>query len=473
MAVGRIRRATRSPRAHRQGRADRQVRPDHRLRHGGTSPPGTHIHTHNVEMHAFERKADAADKPAEAAADLPPATFEGFRRANGKVGTRNYIGILTSVNCSATVAKYIAAAVEKSGILADHPTVDGVVSLVHGTGLRHGRQGRRLRDDRAHPVGLREPSELRGGPGRRPRLRGVPDPAPQGALRHHRGRAFPLLHHPGDRWHPPHDRKPASPPSAKLLPAAAKARRETVPASESPSACSAAARTSYSGITANRRSATPPTCSRPGRHRILSETPEIYGAEHLLAARAETPAIADKLMERIAWWEDYTARNGGEMDNNPRPATRPAVSPPSWRSRSARRTRAATSPLRGVYEYAEPIDAKGFVFMDIRRATTRSRPPARSRPAPTSSPSHRPRLRLRSQARALDEARHQLRSLCPHDRGHGHQLRRRPRRRATRGEGPADLRERCWPSPPASAPSPEALGYGDAEFVPWQIGAVM
>ena len=62
------------------------------------------------------------------------ATFEGYKRPNGKTGTRNYIGILTSVNCSASVAKFIAEAFNKSDLLNDYPEIDGVVPFVHGSG---------------------------------------------------------------------------------------------------------------------------------------------------------------------------------------------------------------------------------------------------------------------------------------------------------------------------------------------------
>ena len=98
--------------------------------------PGDHIHTHNCGFAEFERDyafaADARDEPLLPAAER--ATFEGYRRANGRAGTRNYIGILTSVNCSASVARFMAEEITRSGILRDYPHVDGVIPLVHGTG---------------------------------------------------------------------------------------------------------------------------------------------------------------------------------------------------------------------------------------------------------------------------------------------------------------------------------------------------
>src|SRR5690606_10265461 len=98
--------------------------------------PGSHIHTHNCAFGEFDRDYAFA-KDAKAEPLLPPearATFEGYRRANGKAGTRNYIGVLTSVNCSASVARFMAREIEQSGILDDYPNIDGIIPLVHGTG---------------------------------------------------------------------------------------------------------------------------------------------------------------------------------------------------------------------------------------------------------------------------------------------------------------------------------------------------
>ncbi|MFN8926559.1 MAG: UxaA family hydrolase, partial [Rhodospirillales bacterium] len=102
----------------------------------GPIAPGDWVHEHNVAMRDFARDYRFAE--AAGAEDLLPpgarATFEGYRRSNGRVGTRNYIGILTSVNCSATSARFMAQAIERSGVLSDYPNVDGVIPLVHGGG---------------------------------------------------------------------------------------------------------------------------------------------------------------------------------------------------------------------------------------------------------------------------------------------------------------------------------------------------
>ncbi len=165
--------------------------------------PGAHVHTHNCSFAEFERDyafaQDAREETLLPAAQR--ATFEGFRRANGKAGTRNYIGILTSVNCSASVARFMAEAVTRSGILAQYPNVDGVVSFVHGTGCGLAGQGRGLRRARAHAVGLCRPPQPRRRLDRGARLRGVPDRAAQGEIRPDRGRQLPHHDDPGHRRH--------------------------------------------------------------------------------------------------------------------------------------------------------------------------------------------------------------------------------------------------------------------------------
>src|SRR3954469_5427086 len=105
--------------------------------------PGEWVHEHNVGLHDFARDyrfAEGAKDDGLLPEDLR-ATFEGYRRNNGKTGTRNYLGILTSVNCSASVARFAAAAVENSGALEEYPGIDGVVAIVHGTGCGHAAYG--------------------------------------------------------------------------------------------------------------------------------------------------------------------------------------------------------------------------------------------------------------------------------------------------------------------------------------------
>src|SRR5690606_34739654 len=121
----------------------------------------------------------------------------------------------------------------------------------------------------------------------------------------------------------------------------------------------------YSGITANPAlGAAADLLVRHGGTAILSETPEIYGAEHLLTRRAESRAIGEKLIERIRWWEDYCARNGGSMDNNPSPGKKQGGLTTILEKSLGAAAKGGTTNLRGVYKYAEPVDTKVFVFMD-------------------------------------------------------------------------------------------------------------
>ena len=165
--------------------------------------PGSHVHTHNCSFAEFERDYAFAQDAREEIL-LPPearATFEGFRRGNGKAGTRNYIGILTSVNCSASVARFMAEAVNRSGILAALPQRRRRRLVRARHGLRAGRLGRGLRGAGAHAMGLRRPSQSRRRAGGGPGLRGVPDRAPQEQVRPDRGRQLPHHDHPGHRRH--------------------------------------------------------------------------------------------------------------------------------------------------------------------------------------------------------------------------------------------------------------------------------
>ena len=103
---------------------------------------------------------------------------------------------------------------------------------------------------------------------------------------------------------------------------------------------------------------------RNGGTAILSETPEIYGAEHLLTRRAATPEIGLKLIERIRWWEEYCARNGAEMNNNPSAGNKAGGLTTVLEKSLGGVTKAGTTNMVDVYEYAQPVTAKGFVFMD-------------------------------------------------------------------------------------------------------------
>src|ERR1700680_3057529 len=151
----------------------------------------------------------------------------------------------------------------------------------------------------------------------------------------------------------------------EMLPVANRVRRQTVPASHLTLALQCGGSDGYSGITANPAlGACVDLLVRHGGTAVLSETPEIYGAEHLLTRRAVTPEIGDKLIERIRWWEAYTAKTGGEMNNNPSPGNKAGGLTTILEKSLGAGAKGGTTNLVEVYRYAEAITAKGFVFMD-------------------------------------------------------------------------------------------------------------
>jgi altronate hydrolase len=327
---------------------------------------GGHVHTHNCSFAEFERDyAYAADAREEAL--LPPerrATFEGFRRSNGKTGTRNYIGVLTSVNCSASVARFMAEAVNRSGILQQYPNVDGVVSFVHGTGCGLAAKGegyevleRTQWGYAGHPnlaaallVGLGcEVFQIA-------RLK-----EKYGLIEGDNFRTMTIQEVGGTK-------KTIEAGVARIkemLPGANRVKRETIPASEITLALQCGGSDGYSGITANPAlGAAVDLLVRHGGTAVLSETPEIYGAEHLLTRRARNRQVGEKLVEIIRWWQHYCAKNDGSMDNNPSPGNKAGGLTTILEKSLGAAAKGGTTTLNEVYRYAEPVTAKGFVYMD-------------------------------------------------------------------------------------------------------------
>ena len=328
--------------------------------------PGDHIHEHNCDFAAFDRDyAFAADAKQEAILPLPQqATFEGFRRANGKVGTRNYIGILTSVNCSASVARFMAEEISRSGILDRYPNVDGVIPLVHGGGCALDIKGE----------GYEVLKRTQWGYATNPNMAAVVMVG-LGCEGFQIGRwkeAYGLRESETFRSMTIQEVGGTKKTVAagvevikEMLPVADKAHRQTVPASELMLALQCGGSDGYSGITANPAlGAAVDLLVKHGGTAILSETPEIYGAEHLLTRRAATREIGEKLVGIIKWWEDYTARNRMDMNNNPSPGNKAGGLTTILEKSLGAAAKGGTTTLTGVYHYAEKVDAKGFVYMD-------------------------------------------------------------------------------------------------------------
>ena len=325
--------------------------------------PGAHVHVHNLEVRDFARDYafGEAYKPTQKAAQ--PATFQGIVRPDGRIATRNYIGILSTVNCSATVAKHVERAFEGDA-LAAWPNVDGVVALTHTAGCGMDTTGEGMDILRRTLAGYARHANFAG-----VLIIGLGCEANQmDALFFTQGLAQgPLL-----RAMTIQDRGGTAKSVAdgiaavkEMLPFANDVHREAVPASHIVVGLQCGGSDGYSGITANPAlGAAVDLLVQHGGTAILSETPEIYGAEHLLTRRAASREVGEKIVKRIRWWEDYTARNHGEMNNNPSPGNKAGGLTTILEKSLGAVAKGGTTGLMDVYEYAQPVTAKGFVFMD-------------------------------------------------------------------------------------------------------------
>src|SRR4051794_5184329 len=431
---------------------------------------GDHVHVHNVAMGDFQRDYAfcSLSKPTEYVA--APATFMGIKRADGRVATRNYIGILTSVNCSATVARMIAEHFKNR--LDDYPNVDGVVALTHKSGCGMDSEGEATRLLRRTIAGYaRHPNFFSS------QLVGLGCEANQinmllSAEKLKKSAtlgAFTIQEKGGTR-------KAVENGIARvkeMLPEANKVQRVPVPASHLVLGLQCGGSDGYSGISANPAlGAAVDLLVRHGGTAILSETPEIYGAEHLLTRRAVDKAVGEKLIERIKWWEAYCERNGGEMNNNPSPGNKAGGLTTILEKSLGAAAKGGTSTMRAVYEYAEPVKEKGFVFMDtpgydpvgatgqvagganVMCFTTGRGSAFGCKPTPS--------VKLATNSQVYASMIDDMDINC------GDILDGVPV--AQKGE---EIFRKVLAVASGEPTKSEDLGYGDAEFVPWQIGAVM
>ena len=436
--------------------------------------PGEWIHEHNCVMHDFARDYHFCEgaRNEEILPVEQQATFEGFRRASGKTGTRNYLGVLTSVNCSATVARLIAREAERSGILDDYPNVDGIIPLVHGTGCGMAGKGE----------GFEALKRTQWGYAGNPNMGGVImvglgcEVFQISRLKDEYGIVENELFHSMTIQATGGTRKTVEAGVARIkemLPLLNEAKRETRPANELVLALQCGGSDGYSGITANPAlGSAVDMLVRHGGAAILSETPEIYGAEHLLTRRAATPEVGEKLVSLIKWWEDYTARNGGEMNNNPSPGNKAGGLTTILEKSLGAAAKGGTSTLTGVYRYAEPVTAKGFVFMDtpgydpvsatgqvagganVLCFTTGRGSAYGCKPTPS--------IKLATNSVTYKSMIEDMDINCG-DVLDGVSI-------EAKGE---EIFARILEVASGSRTKSELLGYGDAEFAPWQIGATM
>ena len=323
---------------------------------------GEHVHVHNLAMGEFERDYAFCLDKKETAYVQPSATFLGIVRQDGRVATRNYIGILTSVNCSATVARMVAEHFRNR--LEAFANVDGVVALTHKTGCGMASEGEGMEVLRRTMAGYaRHPNffavQVIGLGCEANQINNLL--STQQLKRDEKLHAYTIQEKGGTS-------KAVREGIARIqaiLPEANKATREAVPASHLMLGLQCGGSDGYSGISANPAlGAAVDLLVRHGGTAILSETPEIYGAEHLLTRRAASREVGEKLIRRIKWWEDYTARNRMEMNNNPSPGNKAGGLTTILEKSLGAVAKGGTTSLVDVFEYAEPVTARGFVYMD-------------------------------------------------------------------------------------------------------------
>jgi altronate hydrolase len=327
---------------------------------------GEHVHTHNVEYREFERESSiGADvRPTAFVPDDERACFRGYVRGDGRVGTRNYIAIVVSVNCSATAATRIATHFEHSGELDAFPDVDGVIALTHQHGCGTAGRGnagfdmlqRTIMNYADHPnvggvlmLGLgcevNQLSVLRD----------------WGISEDKAVEAMTIQELGGTR----RTVEAGIAAIRRMLPAVDAWKRQPVPASELTLAMECGGSDGYSGITANPAlGAAADLLVRHGGTAVFGETTEIYGGEHLLLRRAVSDRVAAKLIERVRWWEDHVQVDGTSINNNPSPGNKAGGLTTILEKSLGAIAKGGTTNLCDVVEYAERITTKGLVFMD-------------------------------------------------------------------------------------------------------------
>jgi altronate hydrolase len=435
--------------------------------------PGAHVHVHNCAMgsHDQDYKIGVDYKPVRYR-DPMGATFKGLVRGDGRVGTRNFIALCSTVNCSATVVRHIADRVNGSGMLADYPHIDGVIALSHGTGCGMDSKGegfealeRVLWGHATHPnvtaaifIGLG--CEVM-------QIAKLKEKYGFGEEHFH---TLTIQETGGTRK----TIETVTRMIGEQLPSLPVIQRTDVPASELMVALECGGSDGYSGITAN------PALGRAsdilveyGGTTVLAETPEIYGAEHLLVRRAVSQEVGEKLIERIRWWEDYTRRNKGEMNNNPSPGNKAGGLTTILEKSLGAAAKGGTSPLADVALYGDKVTSKGLVFMDtpgydpaattgqiaggcqIVCFTTGRGSAFGSKPAPT--------IKLATNSRTYNTMEEDMDINCG-DIIDGD---------ATIESKGEEIFRKILAVASGERSKSEMLGLGDNEFVPWQIGATM
>lgn len=434
---------------------------------------GEHVHSHNLALIDFDRDPGFCEdvRPIDYVPEAGRATFMGIVRHDGRVATRNFIGILSSVNCSATVIKRIAAHFTPER-LAAFPNVDGVAAFAQSSGC-----------------GMSSPSEhfdvLRrtlAGYARHPNLAGVlivglgcernqvaDLVASQGLALGGNVRTLVMQEVGGTRA----TIEAGIAAIEAMLPAANAVTRQSVSAAHLKIGLECGGSDGFSGISANPAlGAAMDILVRHGGTAILSETPEIHGVEYMLTRRAVTPEVGRKLLDRLAWWESYTRGHNGQFNGVVGPGNQAGGLANIFEKSLGSAMKGGTTPLQAVYEYAEPIETAGFVFMDspgydpvastgqiasganIICFTTGRGSMFGSKPAPT--------IKLASNTPMFERLREDMDINC------GQVI-----------DGELDIEqmgerifEHILQVASGEPTCSERLGLGDHEFVPWHLGIV-
>jgi altronate hydrolase len=331
-------------------------------------PAGAHVHVHNVAAEAFARDyAFCRDCPP------PPApaeqrTFQGFDRGDDRYGTRNFVALISTVNCSASTSKYISDRVRSAELLKQYPNVDGVIAITHkaGCAMQYGGPDHRQLE---HTLA---------GFAKHPNvaayiLIGLGCETGQAI---HLIESEGLIQLDGSRKRPPvltiqecggigKTVEAGVRAVAELLPRVNDIRRTRLPASRLILGTNCGGSDGNSGVTANPAlGVASDLLVAQGGTSILGETPEIYGAEHLLTRRAVSREVGEKLVERIKWWEWYTGIFGAEINNNPSPGNKDGGLTTIYEKSLGAIAKGGSTALVDVVHYAEPVKASGLLVMD-------------------------------------------------------------------------------------------------------------
>ncbi len=428
---------------------------------------GDHVHSHNAAM--SESHSDQAAMTGRV--HEPPArqSFMGYARPDGRVGTRNFIGIMASVNCSSTVCNAIADMANRL-LLPRFPNIDGFAPIVHdqGCGMANSGEGfdtlvRVLKGYRDHPnfggvliVGLGcEVNQLtlyKRTEWTQERI-GIFNIQDVGGSSSAVRRALELLE--------------------PICEAANLDSRSEQPVSKLMLAMQCGGSDGFSGITANPAlGVASDMLVAAGGTSILSETPEIYGAEHLLIARADAKT-GQKIRDMITWWRDYTAKNDASLDNNPSPGNKKGGLTTILEKSLGAVAKGGLSPLAGAFAYAEPIRIPGFVYMDspgydpvaatgqvasganLIAFTTGRGSCFGAKPAPS--------IKLASNSTLYHAMPEDMDINCGTVVDEGVSLEEMGRQ----------IYDLLLDTASGKKTRSEDFGYGDNEFVPWKIGAVL